>query len=41
MMSMLVVRVEKRSAQASAHPLLQAQGRLFCLLTALVCESSY
>ena len=29
-------RAEKRSAQASAHPLSQAQGRLFCELTA--CE---
>ena len=29
-------RAEKRSAQASAHPLSQAQGGLFCVLT-LVC----
>ena len=28
-----IFRAEKRSAQASAHPLLQAQGRLLCLLT--------
>ena len=28
-------RAEKRSAQASAHPLSQAQGRLFCVLTCL------
>ena len=26
-------RAEKRSAQASAHPLSQAQGGLFCALT--------
>ena len=26
-------RAEKRSAQASAHPLSQAQGGLFCVLT--------
>ena len=26
-------RAEKRSEQASAHPLLQAQGGLFCVLT--------
>ena len=41
--SMLVLRAEKRSAQASTHPLLQAQGGLFCLLTAFFvsfCESS-
>ena len=31
--SMLVFRAEKRSAQASAYPLSQAQGGLFCLLT--------
>ena len=30
-------RVEKRSAHASAHPLSQAQGGLFCLLTVFVC----
>ena len=30
-------RAEKRSAQASAHPLSQAQGGLFCVLTVLVC----
>ena len=29
-------RAEKRSAQASAHPLSQAQGGLFCVLTACV-----
>ena len=29
-------RAEKRSAQASAHPLSQAQGRLFCVLTAVL-----
>ena len=34
--SMLVFRAEKCSAQASAHPLSQAQGGFFCLLTA--CE---
>ena len=28
-------RAEKRSAQASAHPLSQAQGGLFCLMTGL------
>ena len=28
-------RAEKRSAQASAHPLPQAQGGLFCVLTVL------
>ena len=32
----LKFRAEKRSAQASAHPLSQAQGGLFCVLT-LVC----
>ena len=33
-------RAEKRSAQASAHPLLQAQGGLFCVLTVqFVCLS--
>ena len=26
-------RAEKRSAQASAHPLSQAQGGLFCVMT--------
>ena len=30
-----VFRAEKRSAQASAHPLPQAQGGLFCVLTEL------
>ena len=30
-------RAEKRSAQASAHQLSQAQGRLFCLLTVFDC----
>ena len=34
--SMLVFRAEKRSAHASAHPLSQTQGGLFCLLTASV-----
>ena len=29
-------RAEKRSAQASAHPLSQAQGGLFCVLTGLL-----
>ena len=40
--SVLVFRAEKRSAQASAHLLSQAQCGLFCLLTAFVsfCESS-
>ena len=34
-------RAEKRSAQASAHPLSQAQGGLFCVLTVFVwCWSS-
>ena len=36
MTSMLVFnRAEKFSAQASAHPLSQAQGGIFCLLTGL------
>ena len=30
--SMLDFSAEKRSAQASTHPLSQAQGELFCLL---------
>ena len=30
-------RAEKRSAQASAHPLSQAQGGLFCVLTVFRC----
>ena len=30
-------RAEKRSVQASAHPLSQAQGELFCVLTVFVC----
>ena len=30
-------RAEKRSAQAFAHPLSQAQGGLFCVLTVFVC----
>ena len=30
--SVLVFRAGKRSAQASAHPLSQAQGGFFCLL---------
>ena len=29
----MIFRAEKRSAQASAHPLSQAQGGLFCVLT--------
>ena len=29
----LIFKAEKRSAQASAHPLSQAQGGLFCVLT--------
>ena len=29
-------RAEKRSAQASAHPLSQAQGGLFCVLTSVL-----
>ena len=29
----LIFRAEKRSAQASAHPLSQAKGGLFCLMT--------
>ena len=33
----LPFRAEKRSAQASAHPLSQAQGGLFCVLTGFVC----
>ena len=32
----LMFRAEKRSAQASAHPLPQAQGALFCVLTVFV-----
>ena len=32
-----VFRAEKRSAQASAHPLSQAQGGLFCVFTMFVC----
>ena len=28
-----IFRAEKRSAQASAHPLSQAQGGLFCVMT--------
>ena len=32
----VVFRAEKRSAQAFAHPLSQAQGGLFCVLTACV-----
>ena len=40
MTSMLVFGAEKRSAQSSAHPLLQAQGGLFCLSTAFfLCRS--
>ena len=31
-------RAEKRSEQASAHPLLQAHGGLFCVLTVFVCS---
>ena len=30
-------RAEKRSAQASAHSLSQAQGGLFCVFTVFVC----
>ena len=30
-------RAEKRSAQASVHPLSQAQGGLFCALTVFIC----
>ena len=30
-------RAEKRCAQASAHPLSQAHGGLFCVLTGFVC----
>ena len=30
-------RAEKRSAQASAHPIPQAQGGIFCVLTVFVC----
>ena len=30
-------RAEKHSAQASAHPLSQAQGGIFCVLTVFVC----
>ena len=32
-MTGMTFRAEKRSAQASAHPLSQAQGGLFCVLT--------
>ena len=32
-MPALLFRAEKRSAQASAQPLSQAQGGLFCVLT--------
>ena len=32
-----IFRAEKRSAQASAHPLSQAQGGLFRVLTVFVC----
>ena len=32
-LDVLRFRAEKRSAQASAHPLSQAQGGLFCVLT--------
>ena len=38
---MLMFRAEKRSAQASAHPLSQAQGGLFCLLTAVDCVRQF
>ena len=34
--SVVLFRAEKRSAQASAHPLSQAQGGLFCVLTVFV-----
>ena len=33
----LTFRAEKRSAQASAHPLSQAQGGLFCVLKCVDC----
>ena len=33
----LCFRAEKRSAQASAHPLSQAQGGLFCVLKCVDC----
>ena len=36
MTSMLVFRAEQRSTQDSAHPVSQAQGGQFCLLTAFV-----
>ena len=39
-MTGMTFRAEKRSAQASAHPLSQAQGGLFCVLTVFVCWSS-
>ena len=32
---LVLFRAEKRSAQASAHPLSQSQGGLFCMLTVL------
>ena len=35
--SLQMFRAEKRSAQASAHLLSQAQGGLFCVLTVFVC----
>ena len=35
-MTGLIFRAEKRSAQASAYPLSQAQGRLFCVLMAVL-----
>ena len=37
MACMWTFRAEKRSAQASAHPLSQAQGGLFCVLTVFDC----
>ena len=36
-MGLEMFTAEKRSAQASAHPLSQAQGGLFCVLTGFVC----
>ena len=36
-LSFLTFRAEKRFAQASAHPLSQAQGGLFCVLIVFVC----
>ena len=33
----MTFRAEKRSAQASVHPLSQAQGGLFCVLKCVDC----